>query len=161
MILLNFGFVMANFQKKISVKNKKAYFEYEILEKYICGIQLLGTEIKSIRESKASIKEGYCYLNKGEMFIKGMNIAEYSHGGYSNHDPLRERKLLLQKKEINKIEKKLKDKGITAVPLHLFIADNGYAKLEIGIAKGKKLFDKRDSIKERDVKRDIDRALKR
>lgn len=153
--------LMAKFQNKISIKNKKAYFEYEILEKFICGLQLVGTEIKSIRESKASIKESYCYVHQGEVFVKGMNISEYSHGGYTNHEPLRVRKLLLNRKEINKIEKKLKDQGMTVVPLHLFLSDKGYAKLEVGLAKGKKLYDKRESIKERDVKRDIERALKR
>ena len=151
---------MANFQTKISVKNKKAYFEYEILDKYVCGIVLKGTEIKSIRQNKASIKEAYCYITKEEMFIKNMNIAEYSHGGYTNHEPLRERKLLLNKNELNKIEKKVKDKGITIVPLHLFLNDKGFAKLEIGVGKGKKLYDKRESLKAKDVKRDIDRVLK-
>lgn len=151
---------MATFQNKISVKNKKAYFEYEILDKFVCGIKLLGTEIKAIRENKASIKEAYCYVNKNEMYIKSMNISEYSHSGYTNHEPLRERKLLLNRREINKIEKKLKDNGITVVPLHLFINAKGFAKLEIGIAKGKKLYDKRDSLKQKDIKRDIDRALK-
>lgn len=101
---------MAKFQNKISIKNKKAFFEYEILDKYVCGIQLFGTEVKSIRESKASIKEGYCYIDKGEVFIKGMNVTEYSHGGYVNHEPLRVRKLLLNRTEINKLEKKIKDK---------------------------------------------------
>lgn len=152
---------MASFQKKISIKNKKAYFEYEILEKFVCGIQLLGTEIKSIRQGKASIKESYCFINNDELFVKGMNITEYSHGGYINHEPLRLRKLLLKRKEINKIEKGLKDNGITAVPLHLFISDNGYAKLEIGLAKGKKLYDKRETLKSKDMKRDVDRAMKR
>jgi SsrA-binding protein len=151
---------MTKFQDKISIKNKKAYFEYEILDKYVCGIQLLGTEVKSIRGSKASIKEAYCYINKGEVFIKGMNVTEYSHGGYVNHEPLRIRKLLLNRQEINKIEKKLKDNGITLVPLHLFMNKTGFVKLEIGLAKGKKLFDKRESLKSKDVKRDIDRALK-
>lgn len=152
---------MAKFQNKVSIKNKKAFFEYEILDKYVCGMQLYGTEVKSIRESKASIKEGYCYIDKGEVFIKGMNVTEYSHGGYVNHDPLRVRKLLLNRQEINKIAKKLKDKGITLVPLKLFINEKGLVKLEIGLAKGKKLYDKRESIKNKDVKRDMDRALKR
>jgi len=152
---------MPSFQKKISVKNKKAYFEYEILDKYTCGMVLYGTEIKSIRENKASIKEGYCYVNKGEVFVKGMNISEYSHGGYTNHEPTRTRKLLLNRQEIGKIEKKVKVSGITIVPLHLFLSDKGFAKLEIGIARGKKLYDKRESLKTKDVKRDMDRALKR
>lgn len=151
---------MAKFQNKISIKNKKAFFEYEILDKYVCGIQLFGTEVKSIRESKASIKEGYCYIDKGEVFIKGMNVTEYSHGGYVNHEPLRVRKLLLNRTEINKLEKKIKDKGIAIVPLHLFINEKGLVKLEIALAKGKKLFDKRETLKSKDVKRDMDRALK-
>lgn len=152
---------MAKIQNKISIKNKKAYFDYEIMDKYVCGIKLLGTEIKSVRESKASIKEAYCFINNSEIFIKNMHIAEYTNGGFTNHEPYRERKLLLNKREILKIEKKLKDNGITLVPLLLFLNDNGLAKLEIGIAKGKKLFDKRESLKQKDVKKDIDRLLKK
>ena len=152
---------MAKIQNKISIKNKKAYFDYEIMDKYVCGIKLLGTEIKSVRESKASIKEAYCFINNIEVFIKNMHIAEYTNGGFTNHEPYRERKLLLNKREILKIEKKLKDNGITLVPLLLFLNDNGLAKLEIGIAKGKKLFDKRESLKQKDVKKDIDRLLKK
>lgn len=151
---------MAKFQNKISIKNKKAYFDYEILDKYVAGIKLLGTEIKSIRESKASIKEAYCYVNNSEVFVKNMHIAEYSNGGYVNHDPYRERKLLLNKKEIEKIEKKLKDNGITLVPLFLFLSDKGLAKLEIGIAKGKKNYDKRESLKQKDMKRNIERFVR-
>ncbi len=151
---------MSKFQQKVSIKNKKAYFEYEILDKYTSGMRLYGTEIKSIRENKASIKEAYCYVHEGEVWIKNMNISEYSHGGYMNHAPKRERKLLLNRKEINKIAKKVQDKGITIVPLHLFLSDKGWAKLEIGIAKGKKLHDKRESLKEKDIKRDLDRYLK-
>ena len=152
---------MTKFQNKISIKNKKAYFDYEILDKYVAGIKLLGTEIKSIRESKASIKEAYCFVNNHEVFVKNMHIAEYSNGGYVNHEPYRERKLLLNKREITKIEKKLKDNGITLVPLLLFLNEKGLAKLEIGIAKGKKNYDKRETLKQKDVKRDIDRMLKR
>jgi len=152
---------MSRFKTKISIKNKKAYFEYEISDKFTAGIKLLGTEIKSIRESKASIKEGYCYVDNGEVFIKNMNISEYSNGGFVNHDPTRTRKLLLNKREILKIEKKLKDKGITLIPLLLFLSNKGFAKLEIGIAKGKKLYDKRESLKQKDSKRDLDRYLKK
>lgn len=152
---------MAKFQNKISIKNKKAYFDYEILDKYVAGIKLLGTEIKSIRESKASIKEAYCFVNNSEVYIRNMHIAEYSNGGYTNHEPYRDRKLLLNKREIAKIEKKLKDNGVTLVPLLLFLNDNGLAKLEIGLAKGKKLYDKRESLKQKDVKKDMDRLLKR
>lgn len=151
---------MSKFQKKISIKNKKAYFDYEILDTYTAGIKLLGTEIKSIRESKASIKEAYCYVDGGEVFVKNMHITEYANGGYVNHEPYRLRKLLLNKKEIDKIEKKLKDVGITLVPLLLFINDKGLAKLEIGVAKGKKLYDKRESLKQKDTKRDMDRLMR-
>jgi SsrA-binding protein len=152
---------MAKFQNKISIKNKKAYFDYEISDEYVAGIQLLGTEVKSIRESKASIKEAYCYFEEGEIFIKGMSISEYSHGGYINHDTYRLRKLLLNRREINKIEKKLKDKGISLLPILLFINENGLIKLKIGLGKGKKLYDKRESLKKQDVKKDIDRMLKK
>lgn len=152
---------MAKFLKNITIKNKKAYFDYEITDEYDAGIQLLGTEVKSIRESKASIKEAYCYFEEGEIFIKGMSVSEYSHGGYTNHDPYRLRKLLLNKREINKIEKKLKDKGISLLPLLLFINEKGLIKLKIGIGKGKKLYDKRESLKKQDVKKDIDRMLKK
>ena len=151
---------VAKTQKKISIKNKKAYFDYEILDTYTAGIMLLGTEIKSIRESKASIKEAYCYVGESGVFIKNMHITEYSNGGYVNHEPYRLRKLLLNKREIEKIEKKLKDVGITLIPLLLFINDKGLAKLEIGIAKGKKLYDKRESLKAKDSKRDLDRMRK-
>ncbi len=152
---------MAKFQKKIAIKNKKAYFDYEILDEYVAGIQLRGTEVKSIRESKASIKEAYCYFDNGEIFIKGMSITEYSHGGYMNHDVYRLRKLLLNKREILKIEKKLKDKGISLLPVLLFINEKGLIKLKIGLGRGKKLYDKRESLKKQDVKKDIDRMLKK
>lgn len=152
---------MTKLQKKISIKNKKAYFDYEISDEYVAGIQLLGTEVKSIRESKASIKEAYCYVERGEVFIKGMSISEYSNGGYTNHEPYRLRKLLLNKREINKIDKKLKNKGVTLLPLLLFLSDKGLIKLKIGIGKGKKLYDKRESLKQQDVKKDIARMLKK
>jgi SsrA-binding protein len=142
----------------LNIRNKKASFEYTFLEKYTAGVQLTGTEIKSIRASKVSIAEAYCYIKNGELFIKGMHIAEYDPGSYNNHDPLRDRKLLLNRVELKKIEKKLKNKGLTVVPLRMFINDNGYAKLEIAIAQGKKLHDKRDSLKEKDLKRDLDRV---
>ena len=151
---------MAKLQNKVSIKNKKAYFDYEISDEYEAGIQLLGTEVKSIRASKASIKEAYCYVQDGEVFIKGMSITEYSHGGYINHDPYRLRKLLLNRKEINKIEKKLKDKGIALLPILLFLNDKGLIKIKIGLGKGKKLYDKRESLKTKDVKKDMDRMLK-
>ena len=151
---------MAKTQQKISIKNKKAYFDYEIKDKYVAGIQLLGTEVKSIREGKASIKEAYCYVNNNEIFVKNMSISEYSNGGFVNHEPYRERKLLLNKKEISKISKALKDKGNSLIPLLLFLSEKGLLKLEIGLGKGKKLYDKRESLKQKDTKKVIDRLLK-
>ncbi|MGB1040443.1 MAG: SsrA-binding protein SmpB [Flavobacteriales bacterium] len=151
---------MAKTQQKISIKNKKAYFDFEIKDKYVAGIQLLGTEVKSIREGKASIKEAYCYVNNNEIFVKNMSISEYSNGGFVNHEPYRERKLLLNKKEISKISKALKDKGNSLIPLLLFLSEKGLLKLEIGLGKGKKLYDKRESLKQKDTKKVIDRLLK-
>ena len=141
----------------LNIKNKKASYEYTFLEKFTAGIQLTGTEIKSIRDSKVSIAEAYCFIRKGEIFIKNMHIAEYDPASYNNHDPLRERKLLLNRQELKKLEKKLKNKGLTIVPLRMFINENGYAKLDIALAQGKKTHDKRDSLKEKDIQRDIDR----
>jgi SsrA-binding protein len=141
----------------LNIKNKKASYEYSFLEKFTAGIQLTGTEIKSIRDSKVSIAEAYCHIKNGELFIKGMHIAEYDPASYNNHDPLRERKLLLNKGELKKLEKKLKNKGLTIIPIRMFINENGYAKLEIALAQGKKLHDKRNSLKEKDLKRDLDR----
>jgi len=146
---------------KIDIKNKKAYFEYNILDKYIAGIKLQGTEIKSIRESKVNLGDGYCFFRKGELWIKNMHISEYSKGTHFNHEPLRDRKLLLNKKELRKIETKVKEKGITIIPLRMFISERGYAKLEIGMGTGKKLHDKRQSIKDKEVKREMDRTMKK
>ncbi len=142
----------------VNIKNKKARFEYTFIETFTAGIQLTGTEIKSIRDSKVSIAEAYCHFKKGELFVKGMHIAEYDPGSYNNHEPLRERKLLLNKRELAKLLKKLKNKGLTVVPIRLFINEKGYAKLDIALAQGRKTHDKRDSLKEKDVQRDIDRA---
>lgn len=142
---------------KLNIRNKKASYEYAFLEKYTAGIKLTGTEIKSIRDSKVSIAEAYCFIKDGELFVKGMHIAEYDPGSYNNHEPLRERKLLLNKIELKKLEKKLKNKGLTIVPISLFINENGYAKLNIALAQGKKTHDKRDSLKEKDLKREMDR----
>lgn len=148
-------------QKKINIKNKRARFEYELLDTYMAGIVLSGTEIKSIRESKASISESFCEFNEGgELFIINMQIDEYSHGSHYNHKPKAERKLLLNKGELKKLEKEVKNSGLTIVPLNLFLNDRGLAKLNIALARGKKLFDKRDSIKDRDNKRDLDRIKK-
>jgi SsrA-binding protein len=143
----------------VNIKNKKASYEYTFLERFTAGLQLTGTEIKSIRNSKVSIAEAYCHILNHELYIKGMHIAEYDPGSYNNHDPLRERKLLLNKAELVKIEKKLKNKGLTVVPIRVFINEKGYAKIEIALAQGKKLHDKRDSLKEKDVQRDMDRHL--
>lgn len=144
----------------INIKNKRASFEYEFLEKFTAGIQLTGTEIKSIRAGKASIVEGYCFMKNGELFIKNMYIAEYEQGSYNNHNPKRDRKLLLNRTELNKLEKKKKDVGLTIVPLKVFINKNGYAKMDIALAKGKKLHDKRHDLKAKDAKRQMDRAMK-
>lgn len=144
-------------QPNIDIKNRRASFEYSFIEKYVAGIQLTGTEIKSIRAGQANISDAYCVFIKDELYVKHMHIAEYDKGTYNNHEPKRDRKLLLQAKEIKKLKSKLQDVGVTIIPIRLFISEKGYAKLEIALAKGKKLHDKRDSIKERD----IDRQLKR
>tara|TARA_B100001939_G_C16696462_1_gene510972 strand:- start:115 stop:561 length:447 start_codon:yes stop_codon:yes gene_type:complete len=144
--------------KDINIKNKRARFEYQIIDTFIAGIKLYGTEIKSIRLGKALITDSFCTFKKNELWIRGMHITEYEFGTYSNHEPKRERKLLLNRLELEKIQKKLKDQGLTIVPLRLFITEKGWAKLEIAIAKGKKLHDKRDSLKEKDTQRDIERA---
>ncbi|MCF8304536.1 MAG: SsrA-binding protein SmpB [Bacteroidales bacterium] len=145
-------------QQAIKVKNKKASFEYSLVEKFVAGMQLQGTEIKSIRQGKANLSDAYCVMREGELFVKQMHIAEYSHGTYNNHEPKRDRKLLLNKGELKKIETKTKEKGFTIVPTLLFINEKGLAKLEIAIAKGKKLHDKRESIKQKDMKRDMERS---
>ena len=148
-------------QKKINIQNKKARFQYEILDKYTAGIVLTGTEIKSIRSSKASIAESFCEFNEqGELFVINATIEEYAFGNYYNHRPKAERKLLLNKKELKKLNKEVQNTGLTIIPLRLFINDKGYAKLEIALAKGKKLYDKRETIKDRDNKRDLDRIKK-
>jgi len=145
---------------QVNIKNKRASFEYEFLETFTAGIQLTGTEIKSIRTGKASIIEGYCFLKDGELFIKNMYIAEYDKGTYNNHDPKRDRKLLLNRSELDKLSKKKKDVGLTIIPLKVFISKNGFAKMDIALAKGKKLHDKREDLKGKDAQRDMDRAMK-
>jgi SsrA-binding protein len=144
----------------VLIKNKQANFEYFIIEKYEAGIQLMGTEIKSIRAGKATITDGYCSFIGNELYLMNIHIAEYSFGSFYNHAPKRERKLLLNKKELKKIQGKLKDVGMTIVPLAIVINERGFAKVEIGIAKGKKLHDKRDTLKEKDAKIEMDRRLK-
>ena len=145
---------------KIAIKNKKASFEYEFVETYTAGIQLTGTEIKSIRNTKASIMESYGIMIKEELFIRNMYIAEYENGSHYNHESKRDRKLLLNRIELNKINKKIKAKGLTIVPLKLFINNKGLAKIDIALAKGKKIHDKREDLKSKDAKREIDRKLK-
>lgn len=148
-------------QKTVNIKNKKAKFQYEILDKYTAGIVLTGTEIKSIRDSKASIAESFCEFNEqGELFVVNMTIEEYLYGTYYNHKPKATRKLLLNKRELKKLEKEVRNTGLTIIPLRLFINDKGLAKLDISLARGKKLFDKRDSIKDRENKVRLDRIKK-
>ena len=142
-------------KKSISVKNRQAYFHYAIEDTFVTGMVLQGTEIKSIRQGRVSFTDGYCFIRNGEIYAKGIHVSPYKQASFTNHDPDRVKKLLLQKKEIQKLEKKVEEKGYTIVPLKLFISDNGFAKLEIGIGKGKKLHDKRDSLKEKDQKREM------
>jgi SsrA-binding protein len=145
------------FTNNINVRNKQASFNFELLDKYIAGIVLRGTEIKSIKEGKVNLLDGYCYFNNGELFVKGISISPYAQGTHYNHEEGRERKLLLKRTELRKIETKVDEKGLTLIPLRLFVNERGLAKLEIAIGKGKKIFDKRQSIKEKDVKRELDR----
>lgn len=143
----------------MEIKNRAAYFEYFIDNKYDAGIVLTGTEVKSLREGKASFNDSYCFMNKGEIWVKNFHIAEYSRGSSNNHDPMRVRKLLLKKREIKKIESKLKEKGYTLIPLRIFFNDKRLAKIEIGLAKGKKIHDKRETIRQRDTDREMKRYL--
>ncbi|MEO9513530.1 MAG: SsrA-binding protein SmpB [Flavobacteriaceae bacterium] len=148
-------------QKNINIKNRRARFDYEILDTYTAGIVLGGTEIKSIRLGKASLSQSFCEFNdEGELFVINMQVDEYSHGGHYNHKPKAARKLLLNKKELKKLRKEVTTSGLTIIPLNLFINDRGLAKMNIGLAKGKKLYDKRETIKDRDNKRDLSRIKK-
>ena len=142
------------------IRNRSAYFEYYIDDKYVAGIMLTGTEVKSLREGKANFNDSYCMLHKNELWIKSFHISPYSHGTVNNQDPIRERKLLLNRRELKKLESKMKEKGYTIVPLRLFFNEKNLAKLEIGLAKGKKLHDKRETIKQRDTEREIKRYIK-
>jgi SsrA-binding protein len=144
----------------INIKNKKASFEYAFIDKFVAGIQLTGTEIKSIREGKSNINEGFCVFMRNELYIRNMHVAPYFNGTYNNVEEKRDRKLLLNKRELDKLSGKLKDQGLTIIPLRLFINEKGLAKLEIALAKGKKLYDKRDDIKKRDIERETSRRLK-
>lgn len=155
------SYVFSMLKNKIDIKNRKARFQYEILDKYTAGIKLAGTEIKSIREGKAGIAESFCEFNKeGELFVVNMDIQPYSHASHFNHEPKRSRKLLLNKRELKKLHKQVRNTGLTIVPLRLFINERGLAKLEIALAKGKKLHDKRETIKDRENKRKLDRIKK-
>ena len=145
----------------INIKNKRATFDYELIDTYTAGIVLTGTEIKSIRLGKASLVDTFCYFAKGELWVKNMHIAEYFYGSYNNHNARRDRKLLLTKKELRKIEGAVRASGFTIVPTRLFINEKGLAKVVVAIARGKKEYDKRDSIRERDDRREMDRAFKR
>jgi len=145
------------FSDNINIRNRQAGYTYELLDKYVAGLVLKGTEIKSIKEGKVNLQDGHCYFNNGEIFAKGINITPYAQGTHYNHEANRERKLLMKRSEIRKLESKVEEKGLTLVPLRLFINDRGFAKLEIALARGKKLFDKRQTMKERDAKRELDR----
>lgn len=145
----------------INIKNKRASYEYHLLERYIAGIRLLGTEIKSIREGKATISDSFCNFFEDGLYIRNMHIAEYSHGSFYNHEAKRDRQLLLTKRELKKLRLKGEEKGFTIIPLKIFISERGFAKVEIALAQGKKDFDKRDTIKEREGKRELDRVMKR
>lgn len=147
-------------QPKISIKNKKAFYQYEILETFMAGIVLTGTEIKSVRLGKVSMVDAYCKFINGELWLTGMHIAEYSYGTYNNHEPKRERKLLLNSTELRKLSRTSQEKGLTIVALKIFINPRGIAKVDIGLARGKKLHDKREDLKKKDSKREIDRMMK-
>ena len=145
---------MAN---RINIRNKKAFHDYEIMEKYVAGIQLQGSEIKSIRLGKVSLGESYCAFVNNELYVRGMQVADYAWSSYNKHEPGRERKLLLNRTELNKLYRKVKASGLTIIALNLFISDSGFAKLKIGLAKGKKEYDKRETIKRKDTQRQMER----
>lgn len=151
---------MAHPQQNISIKNRKATFEYELVERFVAGMKLLGTEIKSIRNGKVGLIDSYCQFFGNELFVKNLHIAEYEMGNINNHIAKRDRKLLLNRKELDKLAKKVKESGFTIIPVKLFLNDNGLAKLEIALARGKKNYDKRETLKTKDAKRDIDRMMK-
>ena len=147
--------------RNINIRNKRATFDYEILEEFIAGVVLVGTEIKSIRAGKASLTDSYCYFQDGELWIRGVNISEYDWGTCNNHVPRRDRKLLLQRKELNKLQRQLQDRGLTVVGLRMFLSERGFAMIVIGLARGRKAYDKREYLKENDAKREMDKAMKR
>lgn len=147
----------ASIVKQVDIRNRRASFEYAFLETYTAGIVLTGTEIKSIRQGKVNLQDSYCLIHNDELFVRQMSISVYTEGTHYNHEPLRDRKLLLTKREIKRLSEKLKDQGLTIVPTRLFTNERGFAKIDIALAKGKKLYDKRDSIKEREVTRELQR----
>jgi SsrA-binding protein len=146
---------------EINIKNKKAWHDYEIIDKFVAGIQLTGTEIKSIRAGKASLVDSYCYFNQGELYVKGMHVSEYDFGSIYNHFPKRDRKLLLTHRELRRLEKTVREKGLTIIALRVFIAKSSYAKLEIALARGKKEYDKREDMKKKDTQRQLDQMMKK
>lgn len=149
--------VKTRFSDTVNIRNKKASFEYEFVDKFVAGVVLRGTEIKSIKEGKVNLQEGYCYFNRDELFVKGISISPYAQGTIYNHEPDRERKLLMKRAELRKLQSKLEEKGLALIPTRLFINDRGFAKIEIALAKGKKLHDKRQSIRERDAQKELAR----
>ncbi len=146
---------------RVQIKNKRAEFDYEVLDRYTAGLVLTGTEVKSIRAGKASLVDTFCYIYNGEVWVKNMYVAEYDFGSYNNHNTRRERKLLLQKKEIRQLQEDTKAPGFTLVPLKLFFDENGRVKMQLGLCRGKKEYDKRQSLREKDDRREMDRAMKR
>ncbi|HKL33009.1 MAG: SsrA-binding protein SmpB [Tangfeifania sp.] len=151
---------MAHQKGNINVKNRKASFEFELIEKLVAGMRLTGTEIKSIRNGKVNLSDAYCQFFSGELYARNIHISEYEMGTHTNHEAKRDRKLLLNKKELQKLERKTKESGLTIVPTRLFVNDRGLAKLEIALARGKKMYDKRETLKQKDSKRDIERAMR-
>jgi SsrA-binding protein len=156
-----FALQQKHMSAQVEIKNRKAWHEFEMLDKYTAGLQLTGTEIKSIRAGKASLVDSYCFFNEGELFVKGMHVTEYDYGNIFNHFPKRDRKLLLTKRELRKLQKNVKEKGLTIVALRIFIASNNYAKLDIALARGKKEYDKREDLKKKDSTREMDRMMKK
>ena len=150
---------MAKLSNTINIENRKAKFDYQFLDKLVAGMVLRGTEIKSIRTGKAGLADSYCYFKNDELFVRNLHISEYEDASFYQHEALRERKLLLSRQELNKLSRKVKDQGLTIIPIRLFVNDKGFAKMEIALAKGKKEFDKRDDIKKRDVEREMNRKF--
>ena len=147
--------------RKVNIKNRKASYEYQFIDKYVAGIALVGTEIKSIRNNQANLSDAHCVFVDNELFVRNLHVAKYKPGGYTNHEPKRQRKLLLNRQELNKILGKVKEKGNTVIPIRLFINEKGKAKLEIALAKGKKVYDKRESIKAKDLEKQVNQDLKK